>query len=284
MRGITAIAFIGSVFSPYYAWARRRGSTNPANHCALNVALYEPGMGRWAMTERGAKQVSREACALSIGPSSMRWTGSALEIQIDEVCVPLPRRLRGTIRVTPETLCRQTFALDPRGLHRWTPFAPSAHVDVRFSEPSLCWGGRGYFDCNRGEEPLENAFEQWSWSRASRGQRTVVFYDTKPRGAEARSLALQFNANADLEYLDVPPAVELPRTRWRMARRTRSDEGQEVRVIRTLEDAPFYSRSLLDTAVLGGRASAIHESLSLDRFRSAWVQCMLPFRMPRIAF
>jgi carotenoid 1,2-hydratase len=28
---------------------------------------------------------------------------------------------------------------------------------------------------------------------------------------------------------------------------------------------------------------AMHESLSLDRFRSAWVQLLLPFRMPRIA-
>ncbi len=35
--GITLIAFIGSVFSPYYAWSGRR---SPDNHCALNVALY----------------------------------------------------------------------------------------------------------------------------------------------------------------------------------------------------------------------------------------------------
>jgi hypothetical protein len=47
--GLTVIAFIGSVFSPYYAWARRRGHglADPLNHCALNVALYAtPAAGR----------------------------------------------------------------------------------------------------------------------------------------------------------------------------------------------------------------------------------------------
>ena len=47
-HGLTLIAFIGSVFSPYYAWARRRGPADPQNHCALNVALYGPGGNRWA--------------------------------------------------------------------------------------------------------------------------------------------------------------------------------------------------------------------------------------------
>ena len=28
-HGLTVIAFIGSVFSPYYAWARRRGRADP---------------------------------------------------------------------------------------------------------------------------------------------------------------------------------------------------------------------------------------------------------------
>ena len=42
-HGLTVIAFIGSVFSPYYALARRRGAGDPLDHCALNVALYGAG-------------------------------------------------------------------------------------------------------------------------------------------------------------------------------------------------------------------------------------------------
>ncbi|MEP6836808.1 MAG: carotenoid 1,2-hydratase, partial [Bradyrhizobium sp.] len=41
--GITVIAFIGSVFSPYYAFARRKGPADPLNHCAINVAIYRKG-------------------------------------------------------------------------------------------------------------------------------------------------------------------------------------------------------------------------------------------------
>jgi carotenoid 1,2-hydratase len=54
-----------------------------------------------------------------------------------------------------------------------------------------------------------------------------------------------------------------------------------VRIVKTLESAPFYARSLISTRMQGQRAFAVHESLSLGRFRSAWVQAMLPFRMPR---
>jgi carotenoid 1,2-hydratase len=45
-HGLTLIAFVGSVFSPYYAWARRRGEAPALNHCSINVALYGP-LGRW---------------------------------------------------------------------------------------------------------------------------------------------------------------------------------------------------------------------------------------------
>jgi len=33
--------------------------------------------------------------------------------------------------------------------------------------------------------------------------------------------------------------------------------------------------------VLGMDTTALHESLSLERFRSAWVRMLLPFRLPR---
>jgi carotenoid 1,2-hydratase len=75
--------------------------------------------------------------------------------------------------------------------------------------------------------------------------------------------------------------VELDTTGWRVGRRTRADAGAAARVIATFEDGPFYARSLLETRLYGETAQAIHESLSLDRFRAPWVQCLLPFRMPR---
>ncbi len=52
-HGLTIIGFVGSVFSPYYAWARRKGPADAGNHCAINVALYGDAGHRWSMTERG---------------------------------------------------------------------------------------------------------------------------------------------------------------------------------------------------------------------------------------
>ena len=51
-HGIVVIAFVGSVFSPYYFRARQRASVAAERHCAINVALYDKRVGRWCMTER----------------------------------------------------------------------------------------------------------------------------------------------------------------------------------------------------------------------------------------
>ena len=73
--GLSIIAFVGSVFSPYYALARSRtgGLADPENHCALNVALYGKGGKRWTMTERGRTHTTRNAQHFQIGPSSLHW-------------------------------------------------------------------------------------------------------------------------------------------------------------------------------------------------------------------
>ena len=78
-----------------------------------------------------------------------------------------------------------------------------------------------------------------------------------------------------------PPVARLPRTGWLIDRVTRADSGSSPRVAKTWIDAPFYARSALDTRLFGEDVRAVHESLSLDRFRSPIVQSMLPFRMPR---
>jgi carotenoid 1,2-hydratase len=69
-----------------------------------------------------------------------------------------------------------------------------------------------------------------------------------------------------------------------MTRPVGSDRGHPPRLRRTLEDAPFYSRSLIDCQLFGTPALAFHESLSLERFNSGIVRLMLPFRMPRRFF
>jgi carotenoid 1,2-hydratase len=269
------------VFSPYYAHARRRGRGDPLNHCALNVALYNSGSKRWAMTERGRGHLHLSATSLVIGPSTISWNGDALTIQIDETTAPIPSALRGTVRVYPKALGQQKFALDAAGDHRWQPIAPCAHVEVQMSKPSLHWHGSGYVDSNSGDAALEDAFQSWNWSRVDLRRGTAVLYDVRQRDGTRSRIGLLCDPAGEDEVFDLPPKAALPPTRWGIPRETHADTEHPPKILKTLESAPFYARSLIATRLFGEQALAMHESLSLDRFRSGWVQAMLPFRMPR---
>lgn len=274
--GITVIAFIGSVFSPYYAWTAKR---DPRNHCAMNVALYGK-VKRWAMTERGRDALHTNASTYVVGPSAMHWDGTGLSIKIDEVAFPRMAPIRGTIRLHMDATTAQSFALDGEMSHRWWPVAPYARIEVELERPDLKWSGHGYLDTNWGDEPLEDAFSRWDWLRARCGDNAVILYDVETHDGERRSLALRFDSVGRVQHVSPPPAAALPRTLWRVPRWTQSEDGS-ARVLKTLEDAPFYSRSIIETRLLGEQTKAFHESLSLDRFRTNWVKCLLPFRMPR---
>lgn len=288
-HGLVVIAFIGSVFSPYYAWARRRqgGLADPQQHVAINVALYTPGGGpgaRWAMTERGAGALQRSAHTLAVGPSALRWDGDALTVTLDEWCVPLPRRLRGRLRLHPQALgAPAPLPLDGAGQHHWWPIAPCARIEVDLADPGWRWRGQAYLDSNRGSLPLEHSFASWQWARASLdAQRSAVAYDAQERDGTARHIGLQFDVQGRCQPVAAPPMQTLPRTAvFRVPRSQRSDAGQPPRVHTTLEDTPFYNRSLVAAQWRGQPVLAMHESLDLGRFSQPIVQAMLPFRMPR---
>jgi carotenoid 1,2-hydratase len=283
-HGLTLIIMIGSVFSPYYAQARRRGDGHPENHSAINVAFYGKGGKRWALTERDAGAVQRDPDCLQIGPSTVTWNGHWLDIRIDEMTVPVPRRLRGHIRVHPASISAHDFQLDRTTGHVWWPIAPRSRVEVEMRSPVLRWRGDAYLDANWGPEPLEARFAGWDWSRGMlKDGRCAVLYNRQERDYPNETLALLFDQLGSVETFKAPNNQRLPPTRvWRIPRGTQAEEGFRPTVKKTLEDTPFYARSIINTQLLGQPLTAIHESLCLRRFGSRWVQALLPFRMPRV--
>jgi carotenoid 1,2-hydratase len=237
------------------------------------------------MTERGAGSVGRGADWLSLGPSNLVWDRSGLTVLIDEVAAPMPRRIRGRIRLFPDAVEQCEWTLDPAGRHRWAPIAPCARAEIEFERPALSWSGAAYLDMNAGDRPIETDFVRWTWSRAAVPEGTAILYDVirrTPAKRDARlSLALVGRASGGFEAFAVPPLATLPSTRWGIVRDTGMDPGTSPAVVSTLEDTPFYARSIIAGRLRGCEVTAMHESLSFDRFRAPWVLAMLPFRMPR---
>ena len=235
------------------------------------------------MTERGRTALRRSATELAIGPSTVTFDGQSVVFHLDERSTPWGSPVRGIVRVTPTAMTNRTFALDAAGAHRWSPLAPIAHVEVDLGKPHLHWTGRGYLDTNDGDCPLESSFQNWHWARATTRDSATILYDVRPLDGAARCLTLRIDQDGGVTEMAPPPVAMLPKSRWRVARAARADAGTSARVLATLEDAPFYARSLIATHVHGEAMTAVHESLSLTRFDTRWVQCLLPFRMPRRA-
>ncbi len=283
VHGLTMIAFVGSVFSPYYHWAQQAGAADPENHVAINIALYGP-RGGWAMTERGKASLERSRHHFRVGPSALRWENGGLSITLDELGMPFLKRIRGVVRLTPTALTGRSFTLDEQERHRWRPIAPTAHVEARFDTPSLTWSGPGYMDSNIGLEPIARGFTDWDWSRAPCRDGTVVLYDMRRRTAGRKAMALMIERDGSMREFEPPPVATLPPGRiWRAKRAIGCEEGGRAEVIHTLEDTPFYARSLVRTRVLGEDVTAFHESLDCRRLDTAAMRMMLPFRMPRRA-
>ena len=235
------------------------------------------------MTERGARRLDRDSTTLRIGASTLAWHDDELVIDIDEVTAPWPSRVRGSVRLRADAFHTTSYPLDPHGRHAWQPIAPCADVEVDLERPRSRWRGHGYLDANRGSAPLEADFARWHWSRARAADGdTTVLYDVERRDGSAMAMAMAFGRDGRAaKPVDAPPVCALPRSAWRLGRATRSEQGRPARVLATLEDGPFYARSLVRSSLAGAEVTAVHESLDLDRFGSRWVQAMLPFRMPR---
>lgn len=281
-HAIVLIAFVGSVFSPWYAGARARGRAEAAAHCALNVAIYSPGQNRWAMTERDEAAIEREPSRFRIGPSTILARPQSLRLEIDERGSPLPRKIIGSVTVHADHWFDQEYSLAQGDRHWWHPLAPGARIEVRFDHPSLSWQGRAYVDSNHGSEPLEHGFAHWYWQRTMDHGATRVAFVTTPRSGAGVELGLRFGADGCVNAEQLAPEVRLSPSGWRIEQIARADADRPCRVLRRLEDTPFYSRTELGLHLDGRPLQAIHESLSLDRFSQPVVQWMLPFRAPRM--
>lgn len=247
------------------------------------MALYGKTQ-RWAMTERRRADTNRSDTEFKVGKSAVRLEDGRLIIEIDEIGAPFPRRLRGTVSVTLPYMASRDFQLDPNGRHFWSPACTHADISVDFDEPDLSWHGHGYVDMNHGSEPLQKGFDYWDWSRTPlEDGDTLIRYVTDPASGAQRDLHVRISPDGAVAEAKGEASVDLPSTTlWRINRRAGTLSGAAPTVRQTLEDTPFYSRSLLAYPT-GTSGLTTHETLDCRRLRSPIVKLMLPFRMPRLS-
>ncbi|RSK33046.1 carotenoid 1,2-hydratase [Rhodovulum iodosum] len=275
---ISIIAFIGSVFSPWYRWSGRK---NPEDHVCINVATYGRG-GRWTMTDRGQPALRQTPTTFQVGPSSLRWEGGKLIVEIDELAWPHMHRLKGRVTVTPSAVTDVELPLKADGSHVWRPFAPSSEIEVDLNQPGWHWTGHGYFDANFGIHALEDDFSYWTWGRfPTHDNGAYCFYDATVRDGSELAVGLHFGADGTVEVIDAPPRTRFRRSLWQVRRETRADPGYVPHQVHDMLDAPFYCRSTVRTKVFGEEMVGVHEALDLNRFASPWLKPMLAVKVPR---
>jgi carotenoid 1,2-hydratase len=247
------------------------------------VATYGRG-GRFTMTDRGESALRQSADCLTVGPSSMRWQGGRLIVEVDEWgAPPMVSRVRGRVVVTPSALTQVEVPLTPDGAHVWRPFAPTCTIVVDLEARGWQWSGHGYFDANFGTRALEADFSRWTWGRFPRAGGSTCFYDAIRRDGSELALGMHFDAGGAAEMIALPPKARIARSLWAVARETRADPGHAPKQVKPMLDAPFYCRSAVRTRICGEETVGVHEALDLDRFRAALLKPMLAVRVPRRA-
>ncbi len=236
------------------------------------------------MTDRGRSALRATRDALQVGPSAMRWTGDRLVIEIDEVSgPPIISRVRGTITLIPSALTSVELPLTPDGAHVWRPFAPKARIEVDLDAPGWQWSGHGYFDSNFGTRALEQDFQFWTWGRYPTKDGAICIYDATRRDGTMLDAAVAFDEAGAARMVKAPDRTPFQRSLWQVKRETRADLGVVPKQVMGMLDAPFYSRSVVQTQINGEVVTGVHEALDLDRFRSPLLKPLLAARVPRRA-
>ncbi len=137
-------------------------------------------------------------------------------------------------------------------------------IEVDLEAPGWRWTGHGYFDANFGIRALEQDFSFWTWGRYGADGGSTCFYDAERRDGSALSAAVHFAPDGHCSEIPRPPRRALPRSLWAVRRETRGRRRIAATQVMAMLDAPFYSRSMVQTTIDGVPASA---------FTKRWTWC-----------
>ena len=281
-RALSVIGFIGSVFSPWYAWSGRR---DPDNHVCINVATYGPG-GRFTMTDRGRSRAAPVAAPLRGRPvlDDMGRGAARDRRRRDRVAADRCRRVRGQIASDPAAITGSELPLTVDGAHVWRPFAPRLGDRGRSGGARLAMVRPRLFRCQLRHPRAGDRISPSGPGAASRIAVALPAFTTQ-HGCDGTELGagFRFGADGQAREIEPPPRTRLspvalagaPRNALRCG--TRPEAGAEH-----ARRAVLFPLSRADGDRRRSR-TGVHEALDLRRFRSPLLKPMLALRVPRRA-
>lgn len=267
------IFMLGSLFSPRYSVAARRGG-RPMEHSAVNFALYHEGVRRlWVLSEYPRAEVE-SAGRLRIGRSTLTYgEGGTVCMEVEDWTAPWGRPVSARLTLAPMTPVGEVVRLMPELPHYWQALAPRARARLEVSSLGVTAEGLGYHDTNHGDELLGERLAGWHWARTHREDTTVVDYHLPDGVAPLRVTAGAQGVRC--ERASGPETRPTVITGWGLRVPSRLHAGNMVvGDARLLESSPFYAR----LEARKGSLDSMGEVADFRRFHSPFIRWMAHFR------
>lgn len=257
------IFMLGSLFSPRYSVAARRGGS-PLSYSAVNFALYHRGERQcWVLSEYPLAAVQGQR-VLRIGGSRLVYArNGTVRMEVGERTAPWGRRVQARLELRPLTPSGPEVELVPGLPHYWQALAPRSHARLEVPSAGVAVEGLGYHDGNHGEELLGERLERWSWYRTHGPEDTVVDY--VPEGARPVRVVASAAGTRCERQEGAAWQAPLRRTGWGL---------QVPQPMRLLESSPFYAR----VEARSGERETLGEVADFRRFHSPFIRWMAHFR------
>ncbi|MCP3058751.1 carotenoid 1,2-hydratase [Myxococcus sp. K38C18041901] len=267
------IFMLGSLFSPRYSVAARRGG-RPMEYSAVNFALYHEGVRRlWVLSEYPHAQMESPG-RLRIGRSTLTYGEDGVVcMEVDDWTAPWGRPVSARLTLEPLTPMGEVVRLMPELPHYWQALAPRAKAKLEVSSLGVTAEGLGYHDTNHGEELLGERLAGWHWARTHREDTTVVDYHLPDGVAPLRMTAC--SSGVRCERGEEPQSRPTVITGWGLRVPSRLESGNTVvGQARLLESSPFYAR----LEARKGALDCMGEVADFRRFHSPFIRWMAHFR------
>ncbi|MCP3135865.1 carotenoid 1,2-hydratase [Pyxidicoccus xibeiensis] len=267
------IFMLGSLFSPRYSVAARRGG-RPVEHSAVNFALYHEGVRRlWVLSEYARAEVESPG-RLRIGRSSLTYgDGGTVRMEVDDWTAPWGRPVRASLTLEPMTPVGEVVQLMPELPHYWQALAPRAQARLDVPTLGIKADGLGYHDTNHGDELLGARLSGWHWARTHRHGETVVDYHLPDGVAPLRVVAGEGGVRCERGLTSELRPTNI--TGWGLRVPSRLHAGNQlVGEPRLLESSPFYAR----LEARQGALDSMGEVADFRRFHSPFIRWMAHFR------